>query len=163
MQIMPVQIMLEVGTKAPEFKLPNQVEHEVSLKDLRNQWVVLYFYPKDDTPGCTIEACDFTSGLKAFEKLNAVVIGISPDSPASHLDFIAKHDLKLTLLADEEREVMREYGAWGLKKMYGKEVEGVIRSTFIIDPHGKVAHAWYNVKADGHADKVREKLAELAG
>ena len=159
---MSVQTKLEVGAKAPEFTLPDQSEQDVSLNQFRGQWVVLYFYPKDDTPGCTIEACDFTSGLKAFEKLNATVLGVSPDSPASHRQFIAQHDLEIKLLADEERTVMTEYGAWGLKKMYGKEVEGVIRSTFIIDPRGKIAHVWYGVKADGHAEKVREKLGELA-
>ncbi len=159
---MSVQTKLEIGAKAPAFALPDQSEKEVSLKDFKGQWVVLYFYPKDDTPGCTVEACDFTSGLKAFEKLNAVVLGVSPDSPASHRKFITHHDLEIRLLADEERTVMKDYGAWGLKNMYGKEVEGVIRSTFIIDPKGKIGHAWYGVKADGHAEKVREKLAELA-
>jgi peroxiredoxin Q/BCP len=160
---MPVQNKLDTGAKAPEFTLLSHDEHDISLGDFKGQWVVLYFYPKDDTPGCTIEACDFTSGLKAFEKLNAVILGVSPDSPASHRKFIAKHELEITLLADEDRKVMNAYGAFGLKMMYGKEVEGVIRSTFIIDPKGKIAHAWYGVKADGHADKVREKLAELAG
>ena len=156
-------VKLKTGQKAPAFSLSNQDEKKISLGDYEGMWVVLYFYPKDDTPGCTTEACDFTSGLKAFEKLNATVLGVSPDSPTSHRDFIAKQNLKIALLSDCEKKVLAKYGAWGTKKMYGKEVEGVIRSTFIIDPEGRVAHAWYGVKADGHVEKVREKLAELAG
>jgi len=160
---MSEQVKLEPGKKAAAFTLPNQDGKKVGLKDYEGKWVVLYFYPKDDTPGCTTEACDFTSGLKAFEKLNATVLGVSADSPESHRKFIAKYKLKITLLSDSDRKVMAKYGAFGIKKMYGKEVEGVIRSTFIIDPGGKIAHVWYGVKATGHVDKVQEKLAELAG
>lgn len=156
-------VKLKTGQKAPAFSLSNQDEKKISLGDYEGMWVVLYFYPKDDTPGCTTEACDFTSGLKGFEKLNATVLGVSPDSPASHRDFIARQNLKIALLSDSDKKVLAKYGAWGMKKMYGKEVEGVIRSTFIIDPEGRIAHAWYGVKADGHVEKVREKLAELAG
>ena len=159
---MSESLSLKVGAKAPAFALPNQDGKTISLKDYQNRWLVLYFYPKDDTPGCTTEACDFTSGLKAFEKLNANVVGISPDSPASHRKFIAKYKLTLPLLADEEKQVLPKYGAWGVKNMYGKEVEGVIRSTFLVDPEGRIAHTWYSVKVDGHADEVREKLTELA-
>jgi peroxiredoxin Q/BCP len=153
---------LKTGQKAPVFTLPNQNEKKIALADFKGMWVVLYFYPKDDTPGCTTEACDFTSGLKGFEKLNAVVLGVSTDSPESHRTFIGKYNLKINLLSDTGKKVLAKYGAWGMKKMYGKEVEGVIRSTFIIDPEGRIAHAWYGVKVDGHADRVREKLAELA-
>jgi peroxiredoxin Q/BCP len=153
---------LKTGQKAPVFTLPNQNEKKIALADFKGMWVVLYFYPKDDTPGCTTEACDFTSGLKGFEKLNAVVLGVSTDSPERHRTFIGKYNLKINLLSDTGKKVLAKYGAWGMKKMYGKEVEGVIRSTFIIDPEGRIAHAWYGVKVDGHADRVREKLAELA-
>ncbi len=150
-----------VGKKTPAFRLADQDGVEVSLSDLAGQWVVLYFYPKDDTPGCTTEACEFTDSIKAFEKLDALVLGCSPDSPERHRKFIAKHDLGVRLLSDPEHEAMEAYGAWGEKKMYGKTVTGVIRSTVIIDPAGRVAHHWPTVKAAGHAAKVRERLAEL--
>jgi peroxiredoxin Q/BCP len=152
----------ETGKKAPAFTLPDQNDKKTKLPDFAGQWVVLYFYPKDNTPGCTTEACEFTDGLKAFEKLNAVVLGVSPDSTASHRKFIEKQNLEITLLSDPERKVLEKYGAFGTKKMYGKEVKGVIRSTFLIDPGGKVAHVWTKVKAAGHAARVREKLEELA-
>ncbi len=152
---------VEVGVKAPALTLENQDGDKVKLSDYKDKWVVLYFYPKDDTPGCTTEACDFTAGIKGFEKLNAAVLGISADSVASHRKFADKYKLKVTLLSDPEKKVMQTYGAYGTKKMYGKEVVGVIRSTFLIDPKGKVAHTWRAVKAKGHAEKVAEKLAEL--
>lgn len=160
---MSENMRLEVGRPAPKFNLPNQDSQAVKLGDFSEEWVVLYFYPKDDTPGCTTEACDFTNNLTAFEQLNARVIGVSPDSPASHQKFIAKKDLGITLLSDPEHKALTDYGAWGTKKLYGKEYVGVIRSTFIIDPEGKLAHAWYNVKATGHAERVKTKLTELAG
>ncbi len=153
----------KVGSKAPAFSLSDQGGRPVRLDDYAGSWVVLYFYPKDDTPGCTTEACEFTDGIGAFEKLDATVLGCSADSPESHRKFIAKHGLKLTLLSDPDRTVMKAYGAWGPKTMYGRTTEGVIRSTVLIDPHGKVAFHWQNVKAAGHAEKVREKLAELRG
>jgi peroxiredoxin Q/BCP len=152
---------ITVGSKAPAFALPDQTGTQVRLGDFAGAWVVLYFYPKDDTPGCTIEACDFTEGIEAFDKLDAVVLGCSADTPESHRAFIAKHRLKLTLLSDSDRSVMRAYGAWGEKSMYGRTTMGVIRSTVLIDPEGNVAFHWPNVKAAGHAEKVREKLAEL--
>lgn len=160
---MPERSIVEAGKKAPAFTLQDQNENKVALKDLADQWVVLYFYPKDDTPGCTTEACEFTDNLRQFKSLDAVVLGVSPDTPAKHQKFIDKYNLKLTLLSDTDKKVMTKFGAFGTKKMYGKEVEGVIRSTYLIDPKGKVAHVWPNVKAKGHAEKVREKLAELAG
>ena len=153
--------MLHIGKPAPPFALPNQDGEKVRLADLEGKWVVLYFYPKDDTPGCTIEACDFTSGLKAFEKLDAVVLGCSADSPESHKKFIRKHGLKITLLSDADKTVMKAYGAYGEKVMYGKKMIGIIRSTVLIDPDGKVAFHWAKVKAKGHADKVKEKLGEM--
>ena len=154
-------VALTVGKKAPGFALKNQDDEVVKLTDLAGQWVVLYFYPKDDTPGCTVEACDFTSGVKAFEKLEAVVLGCSPDSTESHRRFIAKHKLKIDLLSDPEHAALVAYGAWGKKNMYGRITEGVIRSTFIIDPEGKLAHAWPKVKAAGHAEQVKEVLKDL--
>ena len=153
--------MLEVGTKAPEFCLPNQDENEVCLRDLKGKWIVLYFYPKDNTPGCTTEACDFTANLPAFEDLDAVVLGVSPDSPKRHRNFIEKKELGITLLSDEDKKVLEEYGVWQLKKMCGREYMGVVRTTYIIDPEGKIAEVWSNVRVKGHVDKVRERLAEL--
>ena len=133
----------------------------MKLADLRGQWVILYFYPKDDTPGCTTEACDFTNGLADFEALDATVLGCSPDSSESHRKFIAKYDLGVTLLSDPDHAVMEKYDAWGEKSMYGKKTVGVIRSTVLIDPNGKVAHHWPKVQAKGHAEKVRDTLAEF--
>jgi peroxiredoxin Q/BCP len=152
---------LKVGSKAPAFTLPDQDGKQVKLSDFAGRWVVVYFYPKDDTPGCTTEACEFTEGIKAFEKLDAVVLGCSADTLESHRKFIAKHGLKLTLLSDADRSAMKAYGAWGEKRMYGRTTMGVIRSTVLIDPKGVVVYHWPNVKAAGHAEKVREKLAEL--
>jgi peroxiredoxin Q/BCP len=152
---------LDVGSAAPDFTLVNQDEAEVSLADFRGQWVVLYFYPRDDTPGCTTQACEFTEGIESFKGLNAEVLGCSPDTPEKHRKFIAKHDLKVQLLSDPEHGVMEAYEAWGEKNMYGKVTVGVIRSTVIIDPDGVVAHRWKRVKAKGHAVKVAEVLTEL--
>jgi peroxiredoxin Q/BCP len=153
---------ITVGTKAPGFTLPNQDAQNVSLKDFAGQWVVLYFYPKDDTPGCTTEACEFTSGLAQFRDLDAVVLGVSPDAPDSHRAFIRKHSLEVVLLSDPNHEVMETYGAWGRKVMYGKETLGVIRSTVLIDPAGNVARHWPKVKAEGHAEEVRKAIEELS-
>jgi thioredoxin-dependent peroxiredoxin len=155
------QSKVEIGKPAPKFSLEDQDETRVSLADLRGRWVVLYFYPKDDTPGCTTEACEFTEGIEAFEGLDAVVLGCSPDAPEKHRKFIAKYELKVRLLSDPDHRVMEAYGAWGEKSMYGKTTVGVIRSTVIIDPEGRVAHHWKKVSAKGHAAKVREKLEEL--
>lgn len=154
---------LTVGAPAPDFSLPDQDGVTVSLKSLAGRWVVLYFYPKDDTPGCTTEACEFTASIADFEGLDAVVLGCSPDSPASHRKFIAKHGLKLRLLSDPEHTVLAAYGAYGEKKMYGKPVVGVIRSTVIVDPGGRVAAHWPTVKAAGHAAEVAGRLAALRG
>jgi peroxiredoxin Q/BCP len=149
------------GAKAPEFTLPNQDGKNVSMKDYSGKWLVLYFYPKDNTPGCTIEAKDFTSLAGRFEKLGAAVVGVSPDSVKSHCNFIEKQGLKITLLSDTDRAVTKRYGAWGTKKMYGKESEGLIRSTFVISPDGKISRAWTKVKAEGHAEEVLETVRSL--
>lgn len=152
---------LEVGAKAPHFTLSDQDGRAVSLSGFAGTWVVLYFYPKDDTPGCTTEACEFTAGIAAFAGLDAVVLGCSADSAESHRKFIAKHGLEVRLLSDPDHAVMQAYGAWGEKSMYGRTSMGVIRSTVLVDPQGMVAFHWANVKAAGHADAVREKLTEL--
>ena len=153
--------MVTVGEKAPAFELQNQDGESVSLSGLAGRWVVLYFYPRDDTPGCTKEACEFSADLQRFGDLDAVVLGCSPDTPERHRAFIAKHGLRLTLLSDPERTVMQEYGAWGEKKLYGRTTVGVIRSTVLIDAGGTVVHHWRTVRAAGHAAKVREKLEAL--
>lgn len=155
--------MVEIGSKAKSFKLQDEQGDEVKLEDMKGKWVVLYFYPKDNTPGCTTEALQFTEKINDFKKLNAEVVGISPDSCQSHQKFMVKHDLKVKLLADPEHQVLEQYGAWGEKKMYGKSFLGVQRSTVIIDPQGNIAHHWPKVKAEGHAEEVAAKLAELSG
>lgn len=155
--------MIEVGKKAPAFTLPDQDGNRVRLSELAGNWVVLYFYPKDDTPGCTTEACEFTDSIADFEGMDAVVMGCSPDSPESHRKFIGNHDLKLRLLSDEDHEVMEKYDAWGEKSLYGKKVVGVKRSTVLIDPKGRIAEHWSNVRAAGHAAKVAARLQELRG
>ena len=147
------------GSKAPVFCLPNQDEEQVCLKDFLGKWVVLYFYPKDNTPGCTVEAIDFSAGLQQFAKKGAIVLGVSPDSPKSHCTFQEKHQLTVTLLSDPQHEVLEKYGAWGKKKNYGREYMGVKRTTFLIDPKGKIKRVWENVKAQGHAQEVLETLA----
>ncbi len=153
--------MLEVGEKAPEFCLPNQDSEEVCLRDLQGSWVVLYFYPKDSTPGCTTEALDFTAHLAEFEALGATVLGVSPDSIKRHKNFVEKKELKVTLLSDEEKSVLQAYGVWQLKKNYGREYMGVVRSTFIIDPDGKIAAKWEKVRVKGHVEEVLARLKEL--
>jgi len=154
---------ITIGKKAPTFDAVNQDGEKVSLKDLLGRWTVLYFYPRDNTSGCTTEACEFSEGIRQFEGLDARVIGVSPDSPESHRKFIAKYKLNFDLLSDPEHEVMEKFGAWGQKVMYGKKVEGVIRSTVLIEPAGKVAFHWAKVKAAGHAAEVAAKLREVRG
>nr|VFJ46973.1 MAG: peroxiredoxin Q/BCP [Candidatus Kentron sp. DK]VFJ50281.1 MAG: peroxiredoxin Q/BCP [Candidatus Kentron sp. DK] len=155
------QTGIETGARAPAFTLPNENGLGVSLQGLRGKWVVLYFYPRDNTPGCTTEACEFTDSLTQFEQLDAVVLGCSPDDGERHRKFIAKHNLKVTLLSDTDHQVMERYGAWGEKKLYGKVSVGVIRSTVLIDPEGRIAHHWRRVKTAGHAESVRKRLSEL--
>ena len=153
--------MLEVGTQVPDFCLPNQDEEEICFRDIKGRWIVLYFYPKDNTPGCTTEACDFTAALPDFTDLDAIVLGVSPDSPEKHRKFIEKKELGITLLADEEKELCNLFGIWQLKKFLGKEYMGVVRSTFIIDPDGKIAANWTKVRVKEHVDAVKAKLQEL--
>ncbi len=154
---------LEAGAKAPTFTLLDQDEKKVSLKDFAGSPVVVYFYPADDTPGCTKEACQFNDNLRAFSRTGAKVVGISPDGAAKHTKFRVKYKLKFPLLSDPAHSVMEAYGAWGEKTMYGRKTVGTIRSTFLVDAKGTVARAWYNVRADGHADKVLEELKALGG
>ena len=153
--------MLQIGDQAPAFCLPNQDEEEVCLRDLQGSWIILYFYPKDNTPGCTTEACEFTAALPDFSGLGATILGVSPDSPKKHRSFIEKKELGITLLSDEEKEVCEAYGVWQLKKNYGREYMGVVRSTFIIDPDGRIAAVWEKVRVKGHVEAVREKLMEI--
>jgi len=152
---------VEPGHPAPDFCLPDQDGRELCLKDLRGRWVVLYFYPKDNTPGCTAEALGFSDLLPEFERLGAVVIGISPDSVESHRKFREKKGVKVRLLSDEGKEVIEAYGVWQKKKNFGKEYFGVVRTTYLIDPDGKVAHLWKKVRVKGHPGAVLEKLKEL--
>lgn len=149
---------LEAGDAAPPFTLPDQDGRPVSLADYAGAPVVVYFYPADDTPGCTKEACQFNENLSAFNRSGAKVVGISPDGAAKHVKFRQKYDLEFPLLSDPGHQVMESYGAWGEKTMYGKKTVGSIRSTFLVDANGKIARAWYSVKADGHAAKVLEEL-----
>ena len=152
---------LETGAKAPAFTLPNANGSKVSLKDFAGRKVVVYFYPADDTPGCTKEACQFNDNLRAFGKADVAVLGISPDGAEKHVKFTTKYKLKFPLLSDPTHVVMEKYGAYGEKTLYGKKTVGVIRSTFLIDERGRIARAWYSVKADGHAAKVLEAAASL--
>jgi len=149
---------LVVGAKAPAFTLPDGDGAKVSLKDFAGRKVVVYFYPADDTPGCTKEACQFNDNLRAFQRAKVAVLGISPDDAESHRRFRAKYGLKFPLLSDPGHKTMEKYGAWGEKTLYGRKSLGVIRSTFLVGADGKLARVWYGVRADGHADKV---LAEL--
>ena len=155
-------MMLNIGDNAPAFCRPNQDQEEICLRDLSGKWIVLYFYPRDNTPGCTTEACDFSNELEAFEELDAIVLGVSPDSPQKHRNFIDKKELKITLLADEDKSLCQDYGVWQLKKFMGKESMGVVRSTFIISPEGQIAALWRSVKVKGHIEAVKTKLKELA-
>jgi len=165
--------MIEIGSQAPQFCIPNQDGIEICLRDLKGKWIVLYFYPKDDTPGCTKEACDFTAAMPEFEDMDAIILGVSPDKIEKHKKFIEKYDLNITLLSDESKEVIKEYDIWQLKKSFGKEYMGIVRGTVLIDPDGKIAHIWKNVKVRQkrkkqgetievlHSEIVKKKLQEL--
>jgi peroxiredoxin Q/BCP len=152
--------MLKLGEKAPEFCLPDENNNQVCLKDYQSKWIVLYFYPKDQTPGCTKEACDFTDNYKAFTDLNAVVLGVSADSPESHQKFKSKKEISIILLSDEELEVIEAYHARN-KSMLGKLISEVKRVTYLIDPEGKVAKVWGKVNVMGHIQDVKNSLIEL--
>jgi thioredoxin-dependent peroxiredoxin len=153
--------MPEVGDRAPAFTLPNPTGEPVKLSDFKGKAVVLYFYPKDDTPGCTREACSFRDEHSALVKAGAVVLGVSPDSTTSHQKFAGKFKLPFPLLADTDHAVSEKYGAWGEKSLYGRKFMGITRSTFLIGKDGKVARVWPKVKVDGHVDEVRKALTEL--
>lgn len=151
----------EIGQAAPNFSLTNAAGETKTLQDFAGQWLVFYFYPKDNTPGCTTEALDFTTLQAEFAKLGAVVVGVSPDSEKSHQKFIDKKELKIELLSDPEHQTAEEYGIWQLKKFMGKEYMGVVRSTFLINPDGEIAHSWIKVRVKEHAQKVLEQLQSL--
>lgn len=152
---------IEEGTKAPDFTLPTHDGGKLKLSSLKGAPVVLYFYPKDDTPGCTKEACGFRDASAALHTHGAVVLGVSRDSVASHAKFRDKYDLPFTLLVDADHSIAEKYGAWREKTLYGKTSMGIVRSTFIIDAAGRVAKVFRSVKAEGHAEKVLEALAVL--
>ncbi len=151
-------MLLEHGIPAPEFELPDETGAIHRLSDYRNKNVLLYFYPKDDTPGCTTEACNFRDDYSAYQKADVVILGVSPDSPASHAKFKAKFDLPFHLLADEGHKVCEQFGAWGLKKNMGREYEGVIRTTYLIDGNGKIKQVYEQVKPAEHSAEI---LADL--
>ncbi len=146
--------MIEEGKKAPAFTLPDSDGNKVSLKDFKGKKVVLYFYPKDNTSGCTKEACSFRDNLPDFKKLEAVILGVSPDSQKSHQKFRDKYELPFTLLSDEDKTVLEKYGVWQEKKMYGKSYMGVVRTTYVIDEDGKILKVFPKVKVDGHTEEV---------
>jgi peroxiredoxin Q/BCP len=152
---MPVE-----GGEAPDFESSDQHGATVRLRDLRGKWVALYFYPKDDTPGCTKEACDFRDNHGAMQAAGAVVLGVSGDSKAAHGRFAAKYGLPFQLLVDADHALARAYGAWGPKSMYGRTYEGIIRSTFLIGPDGRVAHLWPKVSPAKHGQEVLKWLTE---
>ena len=165
--------MLKIGEIAPSFCAANQDDVEICSRDLQGKWIVLYFYPKDLTPGCTTQACDFTDKHSPFDDLDAVILGVSPDDTTKHRKFIDSKDLTITLLSDTSKKMCEDFGVWQLKKFMGKEFMGVVRTTFIIDPDGKLAAIWpkvsvrkkKSVKGEKievlHVDEVKEKLQEL--
>jgi peroxiredoxin Q/BCP len=146
--------MLQVGDPAPDIELRNDSGEHFRLSSLRGKRVVLYFYPKADTPGCTVEACEFRDGIRGFAKKGVAVVGISPDKPGAQAKFKSKYSLPFTLLADEEKSVVQAFGVWKEKNMYGKKVMGIERSTFVIGPDGKIEKIYGKVKAKGHAAEV---------
>lgn len=156
-----VRMTVKIGEKAPDFQLPANNGEKVSLSDSKGKHVVLYFYPKDMTPGCTTEACDFRDHNEQFEELNAVIIGISPDPAARHEKFIEKYGLPFLLLADENQEAAELYDVWKLKKNFGKEYMGIERSTFLIDKEGTIVKEWRKVKVKGHVEEALETLRDL--
>ena len=155
--------IIEIGEKAPDFATPNQNGDIRNLKNFEGKWFVIYFYPRDDTPGCTVEAKEFTDLNQKFEKQECVIVGVSPDNEAKHCKFIEKHELNIELLADTDKTMLADYGVWQEKSMYGKTYMGVVRTTYLINSDGNIAEAWTKVKAKGHAEAVFERLVELKG
>ena len=151
----------DVGDPAPDFELETDTEGTIRLSDFRGKKVVVYFYPKDNTSGCTQEAKDFSEKISDFEKADTIIIGISPDSVRKHANFRAKHDLKVILAADPERKAIEAYDVWKEKSMYGRKYMGVERSTFLIDRDGRIARVWRKVRVKGHADEVLKAAQEL--
>lgn len=153
--------MIDTGDTAPDFTLPRDGGGEITLSDLKPQKVVLYFYPKDDTPGCTKEAIGFTEHVKAFEEAGAMIIGVSKDPVAKHEKFVAKHDLGIALVSDEASDLCERYGTWVEKNMYGKKYMGIERATFLIDGNGQIAQVWRKVKVPGHVEAVLDAVKAL--
>ncbi len=153
--------MIEVGKKAPAFALPDQDGKTITLDSLKGKWAALYFYPKDDTPGCTIEGIEFSARQTEFKEIGAVVYGISGDDAKSHCAFRAKHKLGIPLLTDKDKKMMKQYGAFKENLLYGRSFLGIVRSTVLLDPQGKIVHRWPKVNAQGHAEQVLKKLGEL--
>ncbi len=152
---------LKVGQKAPSFKLPDQDGKIHTLSEYKGKWLLVYFYPKDDTPGCTKEACMIRDSFPAFGKLDAQIVGISGDSIKSHKKFADKYNLPFTLLADEQKEVLQKYGVWQEKTLYGKKYMGVVRTSFLINPKGKIVKIYENVKPETHAEEILKDLQNL--
>jgi len=152
---------LKIGDNAPDFCMPNQDAENICLKDYNGKNVILYFYPKDNTPGCSLEAMMFTKYKPEFEKHNTLVLGVSKDSCESHKKFIEKKNLNLTLIADTNKETQNKYGVWQLKKFMGKEFMGTVRTTFLIDKNGKIKNIWDKVKVKGHAEDVLDQVKKL--
>jgi len=153
--------MLEAGVQAPDFELPDQNGKTVKLSDFKGKWIVLYFYPKDMTPGCTTEACNFQESLPDFQSLDAVILGVSKDSVERHKKFADKYNLQFPLLSDAENNVCETYGVWVEKNMYGRKYMGINRSTFLIDPQGKIAKVYPKVKVKIHHEEVKKDLQNL--
>ena len=151
---------LEQGKKAPAFTAPTQGDGKFAMKDAAGSWLVLYFYPKDNTSGCTAQACDFRDNMKRLAKADVQVVGVSPDSPKSHDNFTSKHDLNFTLVSDVDKKVCEKYDVWKEKSMYGRKYMGVVRSTYLINPKGKIVAVWEKVKVKGHVDAVIAELEE---
>jgi len=154
--------MLKEGNRAPAFTAATDTGDTLSLSSLRGRSVVLYFYPKDDTPGCTVEACEFRDALPKFDGLDATVLGVSPDSETKHQRFKAKYNLPFTLVADPDHSIAEKYGVWGEKMMFGRKYLGVLRTTFVIDSEGRIVKIFRGVKPEGHAGEVERVLAQSA-
>jgi len=153
--------MIKIDEKVPEFCLPNQDDVEICMRDLKGKWIILYFYPRDNTPGCTTEACEFTEAAPDFSELDAIIIGVSADTTKKHRNFIEKQNLGITLLSDESTQMMQEYGVWQMKKNYGKEYMGIVRTTFIINRDGIVKAVFEKVRVKEHVAKVQAQLESL--
>ena len=153
--------MINIDENAPEFCLPNQDDIEICLRDLKGKWIILYFYPRDNTPGCTTEACEFTVAAPDFSDLDAIILGVSADTTKKHRSFIEKKELGITLLSDENTTMMQEYGVWQLKKNYGKEYMGIVRTTLIINPEGVIKAVFPKVRVKEHVAKVQVELERL--